>query len=81
MVDREVALRQLTWALPLILAGKTASVNSRRDWMIAFCEDERLASPGLSPKEDYSLYILRIHAVPYTYANTHAHTMSTGSKA
>lgn len=75
MVDREAALRQLTWALPLILAGKTASVNSRRDRMISFCEDERLASPGLSPKEDYSSYIQRIHTAPYTYTNTHTYNV------
>lgn len=70
MVDREAALRQLTWALPLILAGKTASVNSRRDRVISSCEDERLASLGFCPKEDYPLYILCIHTTPYTYTNT-----------
>lgn len=71
MVDREAALRQLTWALHLILAGETASVNSRRDWVISSCEDERLASPGPCPREDYPFYILCIHTEPYTYTNTH----------
>lgn len=52
-VDGEAALRQLTWALHLILAGENASVNRRRDQVISFCEDERLASPGSHPREDY----------------------------
>lgn len=76
MVDREAALGQLTWALHLILAGKTASVNSRQEWMISSCEDERLASPGPCPMEDYPLYILRIHAAPYAYRSTHIYTDS-----
>lgn len=71
MVDREAALRQLTWALRLILAGETASVNSGRDQVISSCVDECLASHGPCPREDYPLYILRIDIAPYTHTNTH----------
>lgn len=63
MLDREAALRQLAWALHLILAGKTASVNSRQDRVISSCEDECFASSGTYPREDYSLYILHIHLI------------------
>lgn len=79
MVDREAALRQLTWALHLILAGKTASVNSRQDQVISSCEDECLASPGPCPREDYPLYVPRTHTAPYTYTKTHIYTDSTAS--
>lgn len=73
MVDREAALRQLTWALHLILAGETASVNSRRDQVISSCEDECLASPGPGPREDYPLYISRTDTACHTYTNKIAH--------
>lgn len=69
MVDRKAALRQLTWALHLILARETASVNSRRNQVISSSEDERLASPGPCPREDYPLYILHTHSASYTYTN------------
>lgn len=52
-VDGEAALRQLTWALHLISAGENAAVNRRRDQVISFFEDERVASPGSHPREDY----------------------------
>lgn len=55
MVDREAALRQLRWALHLVLADESVSVNSRWDQVISSSEDERLASPGPWPREDYPL--------------------------
>lgn len=76
-VDGEAALRQLTWALHLILAGENASVNRRRDQVISFCEDERLASPGSHPREDYPSLKpseranQRAHCIFYTGENTH----------
>lgn len=39
--------------------------------MISSCEDERLASPGPCPREDYPFYILRVYTVPYTLTSTH----------
>lgn len=49
-VDGEAALRQLTWALHLILTGENAAVNRRRDQVISFCEDERIASSWFPSK-------------------------------
>lgn len=69
IVDREAALRQLTWALHLILVSETASANSRRDQVISFCKDERLASLGACPTED-------VHTAFFTYTNTHIYNES-----
>lgn len=83
-VDGEAALRQLTWALHLILAGENASVNRRRDQVISFCEDERLTSPGSHPREDYPSLKpseranQRAHCIFYTGENTHIERVKRG---
>lgn len=70
LVDREAALRQLTWALHLILAEETASVNSRRDRVISSCEDEHASPPLVLVQERITLHTYCAYTLNLTHRKT-----------